>query len=177
MVVLSEAGISSARPRCAAHHGARAETDASRPRAPFIARHAQETCSPQRLPRPGTATGRRDRRILRWQEVGETVTRLLADRLEPIGNGPPGNCPTKPRGCSHRQPWSQLPAEEQQACERWAPLVACLDVGSWSKPERKALFEVMRAKGGSRESEFVAKFDAHQKLRAAFRALPGSSPE
>jgi len=110
-------------------------------------------------------------------DVGETVTRLLADRFgadreratRELSDGAARLLPSPQ--------WSKLSAEERQACERWAPLVACLDVGSWSKPERKALFEVMRAKGGRRESEFVAKFDAHKKLRAAFRDLFGSSPE
>ena len=67
--------------------------------------------------------------------------------------------------------WDSLPAEERQACERWAPLVACLeDLERWTAAERSALFEVMRAKGGRRESDFVAKFDAHARLRATLRA-------
>ena len=35
--------------------------------------------------------------------------------------------------------------------------------------ERRALVAVIRAKGGRRESEFVRRFDAHPKLRAAMR--------
>jgi hypothetical protein len=31
--------------------------------------------------------------------------------------------------------------------------------------------QVVRAKGGRRESEFVRRFDAHRKLRAAIRKL------
>ena len=104
-------------------------------------------------------------------EVGETVTRLLADRFGADRERATRELSDEAARLLPSPPWSQLPAEERQACERWAPLVACLDVGSWSKPERKALFEVMRAKGGRRESEFVAKFDAHKKLRTAFRRL------
>jgi hypothetical protein len=70
-------------------------------------------------------------------------------------------------GCA---PFAKLPREERQACERWAPLVACLDeLDDWSTAERKALFEVMRAKGSRRESDFVRLFDAHKKLRATLR--------
>src|SRR5512143_3983614 len=48
------------------------------------------------------------------------------------------------------------------AVERWAPLVTLLPgLGRWSPAERQALVEVVRAKGGRRESDFVRRFDAH----------------
>jgi hypothetical protein len=111
------------------------------------------------------------------EEVGETVTRLLANRFGADRERATRELSDEAARLLPSPPWSQLPAAERQACERWAPLVACLDVGSWSKPERKVLFDVMRAKGGRRESEFVAKFDAHKKLRTAFRAFLSSRPE
>jgi len=58
------------------------------------------------------------------------------------------------------------------AWRRWAPLVCILPgVARWSATEKRALVEVVRAKGGRRESEFVARFDRHAKLRRALRAL------
>jgi hypothetical protein len=55
---------------------------------------------------------------------------------------------------------------------RWAPLVVALPgIERWSAEERHALAEVILAKGGRRESEFVWRFDAHSRLRAALRAL------
>ncbi len=104
-------------------------------------------------------------------EAGQTVTRMLAERFGADRERATRELSAEAARLLSSPPWSRLPAAERQACERWAPLVACLDVESWSKPERTALFEVMRAKGGRRESEFVARFDAHRKLRAAFRAL------
>ncbi len=43
----------------------------------------------------------------------------------------------------------------------------------WSREERRALVGVVRAKGGRRESEFVARFDGHRRLRRAIQALAG----
>jgi hypothetical protein len=62
--------------------------------------------------------------------------------------------------------------DERRAWHRWAPLVCILPgVGSWAAAERRALAEVVRAKGSRRESEFVARFDRHAKLRSAIRTL------
>ena len=63
-------------------------------------------------------------------------------------------------------------AGEKLAWERWAPLVLILPgVDRWTRAEKRALAAVIRAKGGRRESAFVAKFDAHAKLRAALVRL------
>jgi hypothetical protein len=66
---------------------------------------------------------------------------------------------------------------ERLAWERWAPLVLILPgVGTWSRVERGSLVEVVRAKGGLRESDFVRRFDAHQKLRRTIRVLALREP-
>jgi hypothetical protein len=44
-------------------------------------------------------------------------------------------------------------------------------VRRWAEADRRALADVIRAKGGRRESEFVHRFDAHARLRVALRAL------
>jgi hypothetical protein len=41
----------------------------------------------------------------------------------------------------------------------------------WTPAEKRALAEVALAKGGQRESDYVALFDAHRKLRGAIRRL------
>jgi hypothetical protein len=65
-----------------------------------------------------------------------------------------------------------LPPGERLAFERWAPLITALSgVERWSAPERRALAAVARAKGGRRESDFVALFDAHSRLRRALLEL------
>jgi hypothetical protein len=61
---------------------------------------------------------------------------------------------------------------ERLAFRRWAPLVTILPgVARWSAAEKRALAEVVRAKGGRRESDFVRLFDRHRKLRRAVAAL------
>jgi hypothetical protein len=58
------------------------------------------------------------------------------------------------------------------AWERWAPLVLVLPgVERWSRDERSALVEIINAKGGASEREFVLRFDRHGKLRNALRKL------
>lgn len=65
---------------------------------------------------------------------------------------------------------------ERLAFERWAPLVLLLPgLARWSAPERRAIAAVIRAKGGDRESEFVRRFDAHAKLRAAVAEVARSN--
>ncbi len=71
--------------------------------------------------------------------------------------------------------WS---GDERRAFDRWAPLVLALPgLSRWSAEERGALAGVIRAKGGRRESEFVRRFDAHPKLRAAVRLLAERNAE
>jgi hypothetical protein len=64
---------------------------------------------------------------------------------------------------------------ERQAFERWAPMLllvaGALPAG---RRERRSVIEVVRAKGGRRESDYVARFDAHRPLREAVRKLSQS---
>ena len=65
--------------------------------------------------------------------------------------------------------WS---ADERHAWARWAPLVTLLPgVSRWLPAERRALAEVIRAKGGQREDAFVRAFDAHPKLGGSLAQL------
>ena len=65
-----------------------------------------------------------------------------------------------------------LPPGERLAWRRWAPVVLALPgVERWTAAQKKALREVVRAKGGRRESDFVRLFDRHSRLRAAVMEL------
>ncbi len=67
---------------------------------------------------------------------------------------------------------ARLSPGERLAWERWGPVVTALPgVARWSAADRRALAGVIRAKGGPRESDFVARFDAHPKLRRAILRL------
>jgi hypothetical protein len=72
--------------------------------------------------------------------------------------------------------WRRWPAGERLFWERWAPLVAIMPgLDGWSAAEKRDLAAVVRAKGGRRESEFVARFDAHPRLGDAIAALAASA--
>lgn len=63
--------------------------------------------------------------------------------------------------------WS---ADEELWWRRWAPVLAALpELERWSPAERRAAVEVVRRKGGRRESDFVRVLDAHAPLRHALR--------
>jgi hypothetical protein len=69
----------------------------------------------------------------------------------------------------------KLGGGEKLAWERWAPLVDVLPgVDSWSTAEKAALVQVIRAKGGRSEADYVPLFDRHPKLRQALVGLAGS---
>lgn len=67
--------------------------------------------------------------------------------------------------------WRRLRPGQRLFWERWAPIVALLPVGGWTEAERVALRNVILAKGGRRESDYVTQFDAHPKLGPALAAL------
>lgn len=61
---------------------------------------------------------------------------------------------------------------ETLAWQRWSPLVMSLEgLDRWSRAEKRALVEIIRAKGGRRESDFVKLFDRHRSLREAILNL------
>lgn len=61
---------------------------------------------------------------------------------------------------------------ERVAWRRWAPLVLILPgIDRWKARDRRELVEVIRAKGGRRESDYVTRFDRHKKLRQAIVRL------
>jgi hypothetical protein len=63
---------------------------------------------------------------------------------------------------------------ERLAWERWAPLVVALPrLRQWPRRDKRALVEVIRAKGAPAELDFVARFDAHTRLKRAVLRLAG----
>jgi len=65
-------------------------------------------------------------------------------------------------------------AGERLAWERWAPLMRILPgLSRWNPSDKRALLEVIRSKGGRRESDFALRFDAHRRLRKAILRLTG----
>jgi hypothetical protein len=60
---------------------------------------------------------------------------------------------------------------QREAWRRLAPILALLDLGEWQDDERRALVDLIHAKGGRSERDYVARYQAHPKLDAALRLL------
>jgi hypothetical protein len=98
-------------------------------------------------------------------DIGLAATDFLAKH----GRGDHARAAARRFGLRSLAGW---PRDERVAWERWAPLLLLAEgVERWSAAERRAAVEVVRAKGGRRESDFVRLFDRHRKLRAAILAL------
>lgn len=70
------------------------------------------------------------------------------------------------------QPGRRLPRASHIAWERWSPIVLALPgLAKWSPANRRALIEVINAKGGRRESDFVILFDQLKPLQTALLML------
>ena len=59
--------------------------------------------------------------------------------------------------------------QQREAWRRLAPILALLDLGSWQHDERRAVVDLVRAKGGRSERDYVARYLAHPKFDAALR--------
>jgi len=57
--------------------------------------------------------------------------------------------------------------DQREAWHRLAPLLALVDLGAWGNGERRALVDLVRAKGGRSERDYVARYLAHPGLDAA----------
>lgn len=65
--------------------------------------------------------------------------------------------------------WS---ANETIALSNWSPLIAMIDdLDQWTPSEKRSLVEVIRAKGGLRESRFARLLRRHSRLVATFAAI------
>jgi len=113
--------------------------------------------------------------LLPLPEVGLSVTREIARRFGSDREGAAQTCSREAMDLLGLRSLDRFGAGERLAWARWAPLVMTLPgVGRWPLRDRRALAEVIRAKGGRRESDFVALFDRHGRLRRAVRRLAES---
>jgi hypothetical protein len=110
--------------------------------------------------------------------VGLHVTRYLVQRFGSDREQATEVCArdaAQVLGVEADAPWSD---DERRAWEWWSPVVMVLPgVAKWSAAERRALAQVIRLKGGRRESDFVRAFDAHAKLRRTIVRLAAEEPK
>ncbi|MFZ2652670.1 MAG: hypothetical protein WA210_21420, partial [Burkholderiaceae bacterium] len=56
---------------------------------------------------------------------------------------------------------------QREAWRRFAPILTLLDLGAWPHEARSALVDLIRAKGGRSERDYLARYLAHPLLDAA----------
>jgi hypothetical protein len=109
---------------------------------------------------------------LKLGAVGLAVSKLMAERFGSERERGERECErlaARRIGLTSRAGWT---SGERLAWRRWAPILVLLPgVERWSPSERRAAVDVVRAKGGRRESEFAQRFDAHARLRACLLGL------
>jgi hypothetical protein len=59
--------------------------------------------------------------------------------------------------------WS---GDQREAWQRLAPVLTLLDLATWRDDERRSLVELIRAKGGRSERDYIARYHAHPRLDA-----------
>jgi hypothetical protein len=107
-------------------------------------------------------------------EIGLRVTDYLARRFGSDREEATRTCAREAAALLGLRSLRGFRKDERLAWERWAPLVRLLPgVRRWSPRDKRDLVAVIRAKGGRRESEFVARFDRHALLRRAILRLGG----
>lgn len=104
--------------------------------------------------------------------IGLHASRQLARRSGADREGALDQCADEAASLLGLKTRRGLSAGEREAWRRWSPLALSLPgVKRWGAAARRALRDVMLAKGGRRESDFVRLFDQHAQLRRAMVKL------
>lgn len=107
-------------------------------------------------------------------DIGLKVTRYVADRFGADREEATRVCVREAAELVGLRSFRGFSRHERLAWERWSPLILTPgSVGRWSEVHKRALVEIVRAKGGRRELDFVARFDRHRPLRKAVLRLAG----
>jgi len=110
--------------------------------------------------------------VLFLGEVGLRVTRHLAERFGSNRARASRVCAQDAARALGVPSLGRFSPGERLAWDRWAPLVTVLPgLLGWNRRDKRALVDVVRAKGGRREADYLRHFDAHGRLRSALRRL------
>jgi hypothetical protein len=110
--------------------------------------------------------------LLPLNAIGLVVSRYLADGWGADRETAATACVDQARRRLGVRAFTGWTVGERLAWKRWAPVLMVIDgLERWTPEQRRGVVEVVRAKGGRRESEFVRRFDAHRRLRGAIARL------
>jgi hypothetical protein len=105
-------------------------------------------------------------------DIGQGIVRYLAGRFGSEREKGIKTCSKEAARVLGVRSLGRFTAGERLWWQRWSPLVMALPgVERWSQKQKRELVQVIRAKGGRRESEFVRLFDRHRRLRRAVLRL------
>jgi len=142
--------------------------------------------------RPGYRSSQRLLKQLARGELYLDLTRPRTERVTTMATGRLGLLATQvleqhARGghSNGRRPCMQLALKRldyrcpkplvrsrRSAWERWSPIILALpNLSRWSVANKRALIDVVNAKGGQRESDFVRLFNQHKLLQSALVKL------
>lgn len=121
---------------------------------------------------------RRDiRGVISLENIGLAVSKYLARRFGADRERAVEVCEKEAARRLGIRSFAGFTAGERLAWKRWSPLMLALPgVERWTREEKRALAELARAKGGRCESDFLALFDAHRKLKRALLKLAAEPP-
>ncbi|MBL8748920.1 MAG: hypothetical protein JNK78_07160 [Planctomycetes bacterium] len=104
--------------------------------------------------------------------IGLAITDLLAKRFGADRERGEDVCADEAADLCAVRGFRKWDENEQLWWRRWSPLILLLPgITSWTAAQRCALVDVVRKKGGRRESDYVRLLDAHRPLRRALRQL------
>ncbi|MHC4414023.1 MAG: hypothetical protein ACYS0G_01935 [Planctomycetota bacterium] len=110
--------------------------------------------------------------ILSAGNVGLAITRYIAERFGHDRREAERACSGEAAevlGVRSMRRWS---TGERLAWARWSPLILILPgLARWRDQDKRTLVEIVRAKGGRRESDYLLRFDRHERLRRSILQL------
>jgi hypothetical protein len=105
-------------------------------------------------------------------KIGLAVSRYVADRFGSDRERGTRTCAKEAASRLGLRSTKGFTSGERLLWERWSPLIMALPgIERWKPEQRRALARIVRAKGGRRESDYVALFNRHRQLRQALLGL------
>jgi hypothetical protein len=95
--------------------------------------------------------------------IGMRVSRLLGVMADDRA-GALEHCAAQAQRVLGLRSWRGLRPAERRAFVGWSPLVWLLGVEGWTSAERRALRELILAKGGASETDYAARLAAHARV-------------
>lgn len=110
--------------------------------------------------------------VLPLANVGLRITQYLAERFGYDRRKAERTCAREAADLLGVRSLRSFSPSQRLAWRRWSPLILILPgIKRWPRKDKKALADVVRAKGGRRESDYLLRFDRLRRLRRVIRTL------